>query len=243
MRIYLAGIASHQSICGKNPPKYFLESFYYFKDWEKTLLETSDILLDSGAFTFMQSSKKKTNWDEYIERYAQFIVSNNIDKFFELDIDSIVGYAEVLRLRDKLQRLTGKQPIPVWHKPRGISEYKRHCDEFPYIAIGGYVIKEFRPSDFSALPAMLNYAHLHNTKVHGLGFTATTRLKEYHFDSVDSTTWTVGGRFADLCYFDGHTMRRWSSVRNGMKMTNSEGVCEKNYNEWLKFQAYAEHHL
>ena len=52
----------------------------------------------------MMDSKTAVNWDEYLERYADFINRNRIDKFFGLDIDVVVGYDEVVRLRQQ----TGK---------------------------------------------------------------------------------------------------------------------------------------
>ena len=61
MKIFIAGTSSHEKIVKKNMPiSFVLESFYYWKDWQDALLKTcDDFLLDSGAFTFMQSSKKK----------------------------------------------------------------------------------------------------------------------------------------------------------------------------------------
>ena len=79
-----------------------------------------DFILDSGAFTFMNGKEAKNIvWDEYVELYAKTINDYNIEKFIELDIDSVVGLNEVERLRKKLERLTQKQPIVVWHKSRG----------------------------------------------------------------------------------------------------------------------------
>ena len=78
---------------------YLLESFYYIKDWQIELIKgTKDFLLDSGAFTFA-ASKKTEDWDRYLERYADFINTYDIKHFFELDIDSIVGYDKVKEFR------------------------------------------------------------------------------------------------------------------------------------------------
>ena len=102
---------------------YILESFYYADDDTKRLLPYfGDFLLDSGAFTFMQGKGGSPNWDEYIERYANFIKENKVQKYFELDIDSVVGYEKVKEYRNKLELLVGWQCIPVWHKSRGIQE-------------------------------------------------------------------------------------------------------------------------
>ena len=57
----------------------------------------------------------------------EFINTYKIDKFFELDIDSVVGYEEVLKLRKKLEHLTEKQCIPVWHTSRGKEDFLKTC--------------------------------------------------------------------------------------------------------------------
>ena len=86
-----------------------LESFYYIEEEKEYIHKYDNFLLDSGAFTFMSSSKGGVNWDEYIKKYAEFINQYNVKHFFELDIDSIVGIKEVERLRRNLEELTGKQ--------------------------------------------------------------------------------------------------------------------------------------
>lgn len=228
----------------QNHRPFILESFYYVDaDTERLMPHFGDFLLDSGAFTFLQGKHNgKINWGEYVERYADFINRNNVQKFFELDIDSVTGYKKVLEYRRMLEKLTAKQCIPVWHKSRGINEYYRHCEEYPYVGIGGYVIKELEPKEFKAFPAMIRYAHAHNAKVHCLGFTRLSDLPKYHFDSVDSTAWTTGNRFGYLYKFDGKTMRKIDKPQ-GMKLKDSRQVALRNYTEWVKFQIYAERNL
>ena len=223
---------------------FILESFYYCDaDTERLLPYFGDFLLDSGAFTFMQGNHNGViDWKNYIERYADFINKNNIKKFFELDIDSVVGYEKVLEYRAILEDLTGKPSIPVWHKSRGIEEYYKHCEEYPYVGIGGYVIKELTPNDFKAFPPMIRYAHKYGAKVHCLGFTRLSDLPKYHFDSVDSTAWTTGNRFGFIYKFNGKTMIK-HDVPKGMRLADSRRVALRNYTEWIKFQKYAEVHL
>ena len=218
---------------------YILESFYYAdSDTERLLPYYGDFLLDSGAFTFVQGKGSIVDWDSYIQRYGEFIKRNGIKKYFELDIDSVVGYEQVKKYRKKLEKIVGYQCIPVWHKSRGIEEYKLHCQEYPYVAIGGYVIKELTPKDYSAFPAMIKYAHQNNAKVHCLGFTKLDALPKYHFDSVDSTAWTTGNRFGFLYYFDGKTMRKKEAPK-GHRIIDSRAAALNNYVEWIKFQKYA----
>ena len=222
---------------------YILESFYYIDaDTERLLPYYGDFLLDSGAFTFMMDSKTAVNWDEYLERYADFINRNRIDKFFELDIDVVVGYDEVVRLRNKLENLTGQQCIPVWHKSRGMDNFRSTCDAYPYIALGGIVSGEFKSTEYKHFPLLINEAHKRGAKIHGLGFTSLAWLPKCHFDSVDSTAWTTGNRFGFIYRFDGKTMQKTDAPK-GHRLADARKVALINYIEWIKFQKYAEVHL
>ena len=247
MKLYLADSGKLREAYCEEPTlehhPFILESFYYAdKDTERLLPYFGDFLLDSGAFTFMQNSKTRLNWEEYIERYANFINRNNIEKFFELDIDSVVGYDKVLKYRKRLERLTNKQVIPVWHTSRGIKEYQKMCDEYPYVAIGGIVSKEIKPEQYKLFPALIQEAHKRKAKIHGLGFTSLSWLPKCHFDSVDSTAWTTGNRFGFIYKFNGKTMTK-VDCPNGKRLADSRKVALINYTEWIKFQKYAETHL
>lgn len=222
---------------------YILESFYYVDaDTERLLPYYGDFLLDSGAFTFMMGTGSAHDLDGYIDRYAEFIVKNNIQKFFELDIDVVIGYPAVKEIRKKLERKTGRPCIPVWHITRGLDEYKRMCDEYEYVAIGGIVSGEIKREKYKAFPALISEAHKRGAKVHGLGFTALDWLPRCHFDSVDSTAWTTGNRFGYLYYFDGKTMKK-KDVPKGHRLGDSRAAALNNYTEWIKFQKYAENRL
>ena len=252
MKIYLAGVAPwrggqdriYDGEILKHHP-YHLESFYYAdSDTERLLPHFGDFLLDSGAFTFMQG-KGHTDWNEYVERYADFVKRNKIQKYFELDIDSVVGYEEVKKLRARLEKLVGWQPIPVWHNSRGKDEFERHAKEYPYVAIGGLVAvgkAEYARKLWRFFPWFINTAHKNGAKIHALGFTSLDGITQYHFDSVDSTAWTTGNRFGFVYKFDGRTMRK-IDVPKGYRLNNPKKVALINYTEWIKFQKYAETHL
>lgn len=245
MKMYLAGNAPWRNeniydMAFQKERPYILESFYYANaDTERLLPFFGDFLLDSGAFTFMTNSNNRLDWDEYIKRYADFINRNNIDKFFELDIDSVVGYEQVKRYRAKLEDLTGKPCIPVWHKSRGLDDFKETCSHYSYAAIGGIVSKEIKRDQFKALPHLISEAHKRGCKLHGLGFTALQWLPVCHFDSVDSTAWNTGNRFGYVYHFDGKTMKK-IDVPKGYRMADSRKIAVINFTEWIKFQKYAE---
>lgn len=220
-----------------------LESFHYADDWtEWAIPRLENFMLDSGAFTFMTGHKGKVDWNDYLKRYAEFVNKNDVKLFYELDIDSIVGYDTVRKMTKFLEKETGKQPIPVWHKSRGKEEFLRMCDEYNYVAIGGIVTKEITRKEYKYFPWFINEAHKRGAKIHGLGFTNLEGIQKYHFDSVDSTSWTTGNRFGAIYRFNGKTMEKYDK-KNGQRLADSRAVAIHNFNEWVKFQKYAKTNL
>lgn len=243
MKVYLAGSGwEHLWIKDNIFDIFRLESFMYLSENEKQYINKyKSFLLDSGAFTFMSKNKDKTNWNEYVEKYANFINKHNIDLFFELDIDNIVGLKEVENLRNKLEKLTNKQCIPVWHKSRGKEYWLKMISDYKYCAIGGIVTKEIKPNEYPFFNWFLSEAKKQNCKVHGLGFTNILKLITYPFYSVDSTSWLSGNRFGYIHLFDGKKINQIPR-REGMRLKTKE-VAKHNFTEWLKFQKYAETNL
>lgn len=246
MKVFLAATSTRECL-GKEllAIPYLLESFYTINN-EKTLERVikhprENFLLDSGAFTFMNNFKGKINWDEYVTKYANFINKYNIKYFFELDIDVLVGIKEVERLRNKLEKLTNKQCIPVWHKSRGLEYWKKMTKEYNYVAIGGIVIKEIKPQDYKYFIPLLKIAKENKCKVHGLGFTNTPKLIKYKFYSVDSTNWLSGGRFGQLHKFNGKYIE--SKSFNNKRAKNYKEIDSHNLKEWIKFEEYANKYL
>ena len=247
MRIYLAGYTCCENYLQKelNLVPYLLESFYTLKKTKKLKIikniKKEKFLLDSGAFTFMNSYKGKINWDKYIEDYANFINEYDIKYFFELDIDNIIGIKEVERLRNKLEILSGKKCIPVWHKSRGLEYWKKTCKEYDYIAIGGIVTKEIKATEYDIFIPLLKIAKENNCKVHGLGFTRVPLLKKYHFYSVDSTAWLSGSRFGTLHQFNNKRIE--SKKIKGKRIKDYKEINKFNLEQWIKFQNYADKYL
>ena len=227
-----------------------LESYYYCRSNNiipKLLPRLGGFLLDSGAFTFMQGNGK-ADWDRYTEEYAEWINHHKIDLFFELDIDSIVGLKEVERLRAKLERLTGKQPIPVWHIGRGKDYFvNQMCGNYPYVALGGIVgakkgsqaYKQYQ----AAFPWFIREAHRAGCKIHGLGFTSLEGVRKYHFDSVDSTAWLFGNRGGYLYKFNQATGEMGKIPAPDGCRLKSRDAAMWNFREWIKFQEYAKKYL
>ena len=217
---------------------FVLESFYYIQDYQIPLIHSAELfLLDSGAFTFMSNSSTAVDWNDYINRYADFINTHDVKHFFELDIDAVVGYERVKELRRDLENKTGKQCIPVWHKSRGIDEFKKLTEKYKYIAIGGIVTKEITKTEYPMLKKLCAYARQNGTKVHGLGFTPSD-VEKYGFYSCDSTSWNAISRFGTIYKFTGSKIK--NVTPQGKKVDKSKYVEGEVHNirEWIKYQNY-----
>ena len=264
MKIYLASEGTKLKImnlhlAGEHPVKNgtqcktwkgcnILESFYYVSKnihFERLYTQCEHFLLDSGAFTFLIGNHKETiDWGEYTRNYAEFINRYNIELFFELDIDSIVGIEKVEYYRNMLESLTGKKPIQVWHKKRGKKYFIDMCKEYPYVALGGIALKEIPLKIYEKyFPWFIKTAHEHSAKIHGLGYTSVNGLFKYHFDSVDSTAWLYGNRGGYLYRFNPFlkTMEQIKKPLNSRLKPHESAM--NNFKEWVKFSQYAEQNL
>lgn len=233
-------------IADKSVDVAILESFYYADDWvEKMIPKLSHFMLDSGVFTMAYGSGAKIDLDVYTERYIEFINKNNVDLFFEMDVDDLVGLSKAEELRQKIERGTGKQPIPIFHKSRGKEYFVDMCKNYPYVAIGGIAGKGNMTKRKEYMPYFkwfIDTAHKNGAKIHGLGFTDLKALETFKFDSVDSTSWTTGNRFGSIYKFNGETMLKYDK-KQGQRLADSRAVAINNFNEWVKFQKYAKVHF
>jgi hypothetical protein len=244
MNIYLAG-NNWERYCWADRQFYDfnrLESFIYLSDFEKTIIHKyKNFLLDSGAFTYMQKQKNHAiNWEQYVIEYGQFVKQYDVKYFFELDIDPIVGLAEVERLRDVLEQTAGRKCIPVWHRSRGLEYWVKMCQDYDYVAIGGIVTKEIKATEYDIFYHLLDIAKANRCKVHGLGFTNLKGLEKYKFFSVDSTNWLFGNRFGLLYNFNGKSLSQYR--KHGHRAKTYE-IAAHNFTEWVKFSKYAEQNL
>lgn len=243
MRVYLAGLATQDEV-QYAPNRYILDSFFYMKERQMpSFLQAKDLLVDSGAFTFLNSNIVNLDLTDYIDKYIKFINNFKIRHYFELDVDSVKNLKYVETVRRELENQTGVKPIPVWHKSRGVNYFKDMCEEYKYVAIGGIVTKEIKPKEYSKLIPLVNYAHKKGVKVHGLGFTRFKDLKRIHFDSVDSSSWSSGARFGKAYQFNSHTGVMGTLDLPEDKKLKWSSLNRHNIREWTKFQNWAENNL
>lgn len=213
--------------------KWNLMSYYYIRknrNLANYIKQHSElIMIDSGAHSFHQG--KKENWEQYTREYAQFIKEFDDEKvvgFFEMDIDGQIGYDNVLKLRHILEQASNKI-IPVWHKNRGIEEYKKMCRDYAgkVIAISGFANEDITDAQYISF---LKYARQYGCKVHCLGMTRQKILSKVPFDYTDSSSWSQSGIFGKI---DGK-----GKVTKEYGKSNRCLIWTENYKNAMKMQAH-----
>lgn len=226
-----------------------LESYYSISKWQIGYIHKfRSFLLDSGAFSFLFGAQKgkKIDWLSYADKYADFVKENNIKRYFELDLDSVIGLSEVTKLRNRIEKRVGWQSIPVWHETRNKDYWENiMCKDYTYVAIGGISnAKLNRNKKELALPWFINSAHKNRCWIHGLGYTSTSKLSTLRFDSSDSTSWLAGVRYGTLYQFTGNSIKTLEQTsKNGIRkyrIINQARLNYHNFSEWLKFAKYLE---
>ena len=223
MKMFLSGIEMRPLVL-RPGMLWGLLSYYYLKNhdtFERALDYHEELIIDSGAHSFQTG--KKVEWEKYTNQYAEWIAKKDNKKivgFFEMDVDNMLGYERVLRLREILESAS-KKIIPVWHKNRGIDDYFKMTKEFSgrVVAISGFVNQDIRDSQYINF---LKVAWDNGCKLHALGMTRKEILDSVPFDYTDSISWLAGefyGRFED-----------------GMKFRKGKGIT-KEKQEWLYFVA------
>jgi hypothetical protein len=241
MIIYLAGDAYAEHVFEKlNWNFNRLDSFFYIRhgEWRKRAIpKYKKYLLDSGAFTFIMSKqKKKIDIDSYTDEYIDFIKNHNVELFFEMDVDAVWGYDKVKQLRERIERKVGKQSIPVFHKNRGLNDFKDMCKDYKYIALG-IAGKDVPWGDWMTFKLFTDYANSNNVKMHGLGITGNKSIDNVNFYSVDSSSWTAGNRYKMLYQFNGKRLDKINIPKNN-RIKDHKALALHNFTEWVKFANY-----
>lgn len=247
MKVFLSAVEGSAprdgllSVMSKTKLKYNLMSYYYIKqknlDFAIQMRDDSElIMIDSGAHSFQKGTK--VDWVEYTKEYANFIKEfdrPNVVGYFEMDVDNIIGYDKVLELRKILESVSNKI-IPVWHKNRGIDDYKKMCEKYAnkVIAITGFKNEDIKDEQYLMF---LKYAKKYNCRVHCLGMTRKSILNKVPFDYVDSSSWlqnTIYGRTLSgnkLPKMKGKEDRKNQYAHNYMEAMKMQ---EKYYQKWRK---------
>lgn len=234
MKIFLSAIEGQVELPKKiKRMKYNLMSYYAIRGREDNAFfirdKSEEILIDSGAHSFQKG--KKVDWVKYTEEYADFIKrfdKPNVVGYFEMDVDNIIGYDKVLELRKILEKVSDKI-IPVWHKNRGLNDFKKMCQDYSgkVIAITGFKNEDIKDEQYLMF---LKYAKKHNCKVHCLGMTRKKILDKVPFDYVDSSSWLQNSVFG--------TIINKGKVKKTYSKTSRDNIFYENYIEAMGMQEY-----
>lgn len=213
--------------------KWNLMSYFYIGKGKYDLAEfirdnSEEVLIDSGAHSFQKG--KKVDWVKYTHEYAEFIKKfdrPNVIGYFEMDVDNVIGYENVLYLRQILENVSDKI-IPVWHKNRGIENFKQMCEQYAgkLIAITGFKNEDIQDHQYLMF---LKYAKKFDCKVHCLGMTRRKILDVVPFDYTDSSAWKQSGIYGTVG--KSKVTREFSKVKR-------EVVFLHNYLEGQQMQEY-----
>jgi hypothetical protein len=217
---------------------FALASFYYiqkgaYDNFKTTLEHCDEMLIDSGAHSFQKG--KKVPWEEYTDKYAQFIKEHDCDKilgYFEMDVDNQIGYDRVLQLRKKLLAVTDKI-IPVWHKNRGIDEFKKMCHETKgnIVAVTGFRNEDIIDKQYGAF---VKYAWSCGKKIHCLGMTRTKVLDKIPFDYVDSSSWKQKAVYGGMLQWDSKR-RKLVDIDVPKRTLKTNDMFYKNLEAYIEF--------
>ena len=194
----------HDILCG-DEKKQELD-----KGTKSLLKQFKNVMVDSGAFSFMSGKETKTrkkDVDKFVEGYGRWLRNNKgyYDSFEEMDLDFLFPINVIEGWREFLEKCAGKKCLPVWHINRGLDYWEMMVRDYDYIAIGGLVSGEITEMEKYA-SFLIDIAHKNGCKVHGLGYTKTKLLKYIPWDSVDSLSWARGGISGRFQYFNGENI-------------------------------------
>jgi len=260
MRLYIAALGSHFDLVNPDAIRqfiedksislsenvyeavtrmniYVLESFLTVKKWQVEFYQKGifkDLMLDSGGFTFIKG-KKRMDWEDYVDKYGDFVRELGIRHYFEVDVYDIIGVKETIKLRERLEKRVGWRSIPVWHPSCRVDFFDNLLEDYDYVAIAGLTTKK---TPVKILPTLINKAHSKGVKVHGLGFTSGLHLTKFKFDSVDSQTWLAAANRRMICKFYGSQIAQFVVKSKGR--INGSHLRQYNYLSWVGYQLYLE---
>jgi len=238
MKIFLSAIDKYTLNALSQRGKHLLWnllSFYQFRGdvdfFKRTMAQSELMMVDSGAHSFQKG--KKVDWLEFTKQYAEFIKAHDNPKivgFFEMDVDNIIGYDNVLQLRKILESASNKI-IPVWHKNRGIYEFKKMCHEYAgrVVAISGFRNEDVKDEQY---PMFVKYARNAGCKIHCLGMTRRDVLDKVPFDYTDSASWKLKTTYGKV---EGYKRR----IRKGLSVAGGwDQIWVYSYLEAMKMQEH-----
>ena len=169
-----------------------------------------DVMIDSGAHSFANkflisdrsaSYADTKEFKEYLERYITFLhqYKDRIDIYVTLDV---IGNAEKTWEVQKYIESCGLNPLPVFHHGEDFKWLKKYLDNYDYIGIGGLAARltkySFKLWGDKVFGILTDDKGKPLVKVHGFAMTSVELVKRYPWASIDSTSWLMYARHAQI---------------------------------------------
>ena len=188
-----------------DPTLRLLCSFHYWQRLDLAVVAARypkfklDVFVDSGAFTASTRGARIS-----LAAYAKWIRKNAalIGCYANLDV---IGDPVATARNQAVLEAEGLSPIPAFHYGSPPEEFDRLAERYERIAVGGLVPMLKRPKVLVPFLDDLfarGLARRTDLKVHGFGVTTWDLMVRYPWDSVDSSAWVSGAKFATPTLFD-----------------------------------------
>ena len=157
------------------------------------------LYIDSGGFTLYKYEKKygkdseifKQECEKVHNRFIKILKTIGCKETFELDNEYFRVDDDLMSpknyCREEVKAITGFYPTPVFKMHQGFEYWKRLCesDLYPRLAIGGMAQTREWHTRVEDLKHMMEYARMHNKKVHLLGCQNVDAFKAVQPNTVD----------------------------------------------------------
>lgn len=223
---------------------YLLQTFY---SMNKSIINqitdfidrrgNDNFILDSGAFSLFSGTYKNMNYNylkKYIDNYCDFVIKYKIQNFIEMDIDIMIGYETVKKINKYIGNKVGRNPLYVHHiDTRNEDDLIKACKENDYIFLGG-IAKQHK--SFEYLNDFVNYCFSYGSRTHLLGYTTFELDNFVKLYSIDSSSWTMGGRAGIIFNFKNNILEK--IIMKDKKRISFYALNNHNLKQWIKYQQY-----
>ena len=185
---------------------HYIRASRAFEEAVLALAPYCDVLIDSGAFSdhygglaaAKQGRKHNPiNIDEYIEACRRY--HGKVWQYIMLDVIKNPGAS-----RANLERMTdaGLRPMPVFVYPESYDRIPHMVEVNEHICVPGGASKTTRRFMWQRFQRAYE-ASDRKARIHGLGFVRWPDMFHLPLYSVDSSSWSTGGRFGSIVKFGG----------------------------------------
>ena len=157
------------------------------------------LYLDSGGYTLWRKQQKMgldnpefhKLCNKMKKKFFGLLEVTNPQEIFELDNEYFRKDPDLLSplnyCRQEVFDAVGFYPTPVFKMHQGFKYWKDLCESplYPKLSIGGFAATKSWGSCSEDVKAMMEYAKIHNKKVHLLGCANLSTFKEVQPDTID----------------------------------------------------------